>query len=279
MSLYANYNVLSKAYDENRSAVASHLYIGGFLARLGIPLQDLHLLDAGCGTGNYAKAMLDAGVGKMTLLDANEGMLGKAKEKLQRYITDGRILEVRQHALPTIPFPDESFDCMMINQVIHHLDQTKEHPNIRKAMAEAFRVLKPGGVLIVNTSFPHQFAKGYWFYPLAPRVVDIFDTVLPDPKEMIQILKDVQFSEPEIVVPLDTLFYSSMEHYLHEDGPLRPEMKKSDSFWDKVTPDEWKGIEARIKEMKENGTLKQYIFENDKQRLEVGQLSLVFAMK
>jgi ubiquinone/menaquinone biosynthesis C-methylase UbiE len=279
MSKYANYNILSKAYDENRSAVASHHYVGGFITSLTKPLQDVHLLDAGCGTGNYSKAMLDAGVGKVTLLDANEGMLGKAKEKLQRYITDGRIAEVRQHALPTIPFPDESFDCMMINQVIHHLDQTKEHPNIKKAMAEAFRVLKPGGVLVVNTSFPHQFAKGYWFFPLAPRVVDIFGTILPDPEEMAVILKDAKFSNSEIVVPLDTLFYSSMEHYLHEDGPLRPEMKKSDSFWNKVTAEEWEGIEVRMKEMKEKGTLKEFIRENDKQRLEVGQISLIFATK
>lgn len=79
--------------------------------------QDLHVLDAGCGTGNYAKALLDFGVGSVTLLDASRGMLDKAREKLADEIASGRVKEVVETAMPPLPFPDASFDVVMFNLV------------------------------------------------------------------------------------------------------------------------------------------------------------------
>ena len=45
--------------------------------------QDLHVLDAGCGTGHHAKLLVEMGVGKLTLLDASHEMLSIAKLQLQ----------------------------------------------------------------------------------------------------------------------------------------------------------------------------------------------------
>ncbi|HZL66869.1 MAG TPA: class I SAM-dependent methyltransferase [Candidatus Limnocylindrales bacterium] len=54
-----------------------------------------------------------------------------------------------------LPEPDESFDAVILSMLIHHLvgktvDECKT--NVSRAIAEAFRVLKPGGKLIILES-------------------------------------------------------------------------------------------------------------------------------
>ena len=78
------------------------------------------MLEAGCGTGNYSLGFLQSGIGKLTMMDASEGMLQRAREKVGNY--GNAVREVICHQLPTIPYPDESFDVVALIQVLHHLD-------------------------------------------------------------------------------------------------------------------------------------------------------------
>lgn len=82
-----------------------------------IELQDIHVLDAGCGTGHYTKALIDLGVGKFTLLDASPDMMDIAKEKLKNAIDNKIVEEVIQAQLPALPFESEKFDAVMFNEV------------------------------------------------------------------------------------------------------------------------------------------------------------------
>ena len=75
------------------------------------------MLDAGCGTGHHAKALLDLGLGKITLLDASPNMLAVAREKLHHPVVDKRVDAIIETALPNFPFGDRSFDAVMFNQV------------------------------------------------------------------------------------------------------------------------------------------------------------------
>ena len=77
----------------------------------------IYVLDAGCGTGNYSKVLLEAGVGKIYMLDGSEGMLSQSKNKLQKYIDEKRIVDLRKHYLPSLPFEDNTFDVVMFMQV------------------------------------------------------------------------------------------------------------------------------------------------------------------
>ena len=113
--------------------------------------MQVHLLDAGCGTGNYSKAFLDNGIGKVSCFDASKGMLEKAKKKLAGYIEKGRVGEMKQDFLPNIPFEDNAFDVVIFMLVLHHIDTpSSEFANLKSAMKSAQRVLKPGGVLMLN---------------------------------------------------------------------------------------------------------------------------------
>ena len=74
-------------------------------------------MDAGCGTGNYSKVMLDAGVGKINMFDGSEGMLKQARAKIQEYLETPRVVGIQQNFLPSLPFDDEHFNAVMFMQV------------------------------------------------------------------------------------------------------------------------------------------------------------------
>ena len=79
--------------------------------------QDVHVLDAGCGTGNYAKALIDYGVGKVTLMDASHNMLSKARDKLKDAIDKKIVDQVIEAKLPKIPVEDGTFDMVLYSLV------------------------------------------------------------------------------------------------------------------------------------------------------------------
>ena len=88
--------------------------------------QDIHILDGGCGTGQYTEAFISKGLGKATLLDSNPKMLSVAREKLKAAIDDRTIDTVVQAELPDLPFEDGIFDAVMYNFVLHFWMQEKE---------------------------------------------------------------------------------------------------------------------------------------------------------
>lgn len=75
--------------------------------------------------------------------------------------SSSEVVETRYPAvdMQALPFADASFDAVISDQVIEHLE------NPIKAVDESFRVLKPGGVAIHTTCFinyHHPSPKDYW---------------------------------------------------------------------------------------------------------------------
>ena len=131
------------------------------------------MLDAGCGTGAYSRAIIGH-VGRIEAVDLSDGMLEVARAKLAIESQDGRI---RFHNAPItdLPFEAETIDGVMVNQVTHHLGDTAEDgfTVLRRAVAEFARVLRPGGVLVFNTCSREQIDRGYWYYALIPEAREI----------------------------------------------------------------------------------------------------------
>jgi ubiquinone/menaquinone biosynthesis C-methylase UbiE len=97
------------------------------------------LLEIGGGMGTDLAQFAKHGA-HVTDLDLSSGHLELAKESFRLRGLTGRFV---LHDAETLPFPDNSFDVVYSNGVLHHT------PNTRDVVAEIRRVLKPGGKAII----------------------------------------------------------------------------------------------------------------------------------
>ncbi|KAK3086398.1 hypothetical protein FSP39_017873 [Pinctada imbricata] len=262
MSVYADYQKVSEHYDDGRRPAGADVIAGLITVKLGKPLKDLHVLDIGCGTGNYSVALLQHGVGKVTLADANRGMLKKAKEKLELGNHLHTVVDIREAVLPSLPFQDQTYDAIMMNQVLHHLESDPDgnhFPTTQKTFKEFNRVLKPDGVLIMTNTMKHQL-YGVWFYSILPTVLDRFSRRVPSNDDIIEILRNSDF---DVETPMSYLGHDWFNDYYNLEGPLNESWRMGHSFFSYASEEERRnGIES-MKSMKENGSLKCFCEEHD----------------
>ncbi|HEV3161616.1 MAG TPA: metalloregulator ArsR/SmtB family transcription factor [Xanthobacteraceae bacterium] len=105
------------------------------------------LLDLGTGTGRMLElfgADIECGLG----LDLSLDMLALARARLDR--AGLKHCSIRHGDIYDLALPRDSFDVVIIHQVLHFLDDSAH------AIAEAARVLRPGGRLLVVDFAPHD---------------------------------------------------------------------------------------------------------------------------
>ena len=114
------------------------------------PLADRAILDIGCGTGTLARALSEDGAA-VTGIDPGAEALAKAR---------GLVPAARFEAASAeaLPFGEGQFDGAVMLNSLHHV------PDPARALAEAARVLRPGGRLVVI----EPLASGTFFDALKP---------------------------------------------------------------------------------------------------------------
>jgi ubiquinone/menaquinone biosynthesis C-methylase UbiE/DNA-binding transcriptional ArsR family regulator len=118
------------------------------LPLLGLLGGEWVLGDLGCGTGHLAQALAPF-VGRVIAVDASAAMLRAAKAR----IGDLANVEIRRGDLEELPVTDATLDAALLVLVLPYLAE----PAL--AIAEAARVLKPGGRLLVTDLMPHDRAE------------------------------------------------------------------------------------------------------------------------
>jgi ubiquinone/menaquinone biosynthesis C-methylase UbiE/DNA-binding transcriptional ArsR family regulator len=105
------------------------------------------LLDLGTGTGRMLELFgrdIERGLG----LDLSLDMLHVARDRLER--AGLKNCSVRQGDIYDLPLANDTFDVVILHQVLHFLDDGG------RAIREAARVLRPGGRLLVVDFAPHE---------------------------------------------------------------------------------------------------------------------------
>lgn len=128
------------------------------------------MLDLGCGTG-FLIRLADDLFDEIHGVDITQAMLDEVD------VTSGRVF-VRRSIAETVPFDDASFDVVTAYSFIHH---TADYSLVLK---EAFRVLKPGGMLYIDLEPNKRFwiaideVAGRQITDLSPIVQREVDSVL-----------------------------------------------------------------------------------------------------
>jgi ubiquinone/menaquinone biosynthesis C-methylase UbiE len=139
------------------------------------------VLEVGCGTGTLtlaAKRQVGASGGAVGIDIAPE-MIAAARRKADR---TGADVSFQVGSIENIAFPDNRFDVVMCSFMIFHMPE-----DVRtKGLAEAYRVLKPGGHLfILDAALPDK--------PRRRRSVQVHDV-----RELAPVLGENSFTEIEM---------------------------------------------------------------------------------
>jgi demethylmenaquinone methyltransferase/2-methoxy-6-polyprenyl-1,4-benzoquinol methylase len=169
-------------------------------------LQPKSILDVATGTGDMAIMMANRlPQSKIIGIDISEGMLVKGREKLLKAGLEGQI-SLQSGDSETINYPPASFDAVSVAFGVRNFE------HLEKGLKEIFRVLKPGGKLVIlEFSKPKTLGikQLYNLYMgiIAPQVGKIFcknkdayqylnDSVqrFPEGNEFVDILQSVGFT-------------------------------------------------------------------------------------
>ncbi|MEZ5998275.1 MAG: metalloregulator ArsR/SmtB family transcription factor [Hyphomonas sp.] len=105
------------------------------------------VVDFGTGTGRML-ALFAGRADEVEGIDLSHHMLTVARANLERLGVPGA--RVRQGDVAATPFESESADLVIIHQVLHYV------PTPNRVIAEAARILVPGGRLLVVDFAPHE---------------------------------------------------------------------------------------------------------------------------
>jgi ubiquinone/menaquinone biosynthesis C-methylase UbiE len=276
MSGYEDYTRVSAVYDETRKPIGIEIILG-CLASGARSLSEQVLLDAGCGTGNYSRALISR-VARIEAVDLNTGMLEKARAKLKQEASSGRA-GFHQAPIDALPLGDESVDGVMVNQVLHHLDDDAAAgwPAIRGVVKELGRVLRPGGVLVINMCSHEQIRHGWWYVALIPEAMEDMCRRHVPIDTLQDIMSECGLSHSGCFVPVDGVMQGP--RYFEGRGPLDERWRAGDSIWALVAEDRLKMVQQKIRELDKAGTLEEFVRENDARRRHIGQFSFVCARR
>src|SRR5277367_1583728 len=133
-------------WDRIRSLYIDEREVEAALAEIVAAAAPRDLLDIGTGTGRMIEVLAPQ-VGQALGIDQSREMLAVARVNLERACASNGM--VRSGDMYQLPLPDASFDAVVIHQVLHYADRPAA------VIAEAARVLRPGGLLVVVDFAPH----------------------------------------------------------------------------------------------------------------------------
>lgn len=132
-------------WDEMRNELFGASFSAAAL--LGLIPSSWVVADLGCGTGNAAELLAPV-VKKVVAIDQSEAMLVAARSRLEQF----KNIEFVRGDLEKIPLASATVDVAAMMLVLHHISEPAA------ALAEANRIVRPGGALVLLDMVAHDRA-------------------------------------------------------------------------------------------------------------------------
>lgn len=156
-----------------------------------LPIEGAHIVDVGCGDGALVRALAKRGA-HVTGVEILDEALSRARAA--QPVRDERYVK---GVGENLPMHNDSVDAVIFMNSLHHVPI----PHMAKALAEAARVLKPGGLALIHEPEP----RGGYF-----ELTKVVDDETEVRAAALKALKSVRELEP-----VDEVFY--LNPVKHED--------------------------------------------------------------
>jgi SAM-dependent methyltransferase len=152
------------------------------------------LLEIGPGPG-AATRWLRGRVRTLVALELDPEAAARLADELA-----GTNVTVRVGDSTRVPYPDASFDSVACFTMLHHLPTQQDQ---LRTLGEAFRVLRPGGVLVGADSLAsqglHEFHEGDTYNPIDPARLLVFLQAAGFDRVMVSVGDGLLFTARKVV--------------------------------------------------------------------------------
>jgi ArsR family transcriptional regulator len=146
-------------FDELAGKFGRHYVPGrswkGLAEMLLALMPPMEIADLGAGEGTFSQ-LLARRAKHVIAIDNSQKMVEYGAELARKHGVQN--LEYRLGDLEAVPIPDRTIDLAFFSQALHH----SQHPE--RAVAEAFRILKPGGRIVVLDLVRHTYEDAREMY-------------------------------------------------------------------------------------------------------------------
>jgi len=170
------------------------------------PLHPQYILDVATGTGDFALQALAINPEKVTGIDISAGMLEVGQRKIEKLGLTKKI-ELLIGDSENLPFREDMFNAVTVAFGVRNFE------NLEKGLHEIYRVIKPGGMVVVlefsrPRRFPFRQVYNFYFKIVLPRIGRIVSSdkaaytylpesveAFPDGEDFVRILKNTGFKD------------------------------------------------------------------------------------
>ena len=279
-------------YSRRSIMRSEHMYGEGFQSPGGLEAveaycqklhmwEGMHILEIGSGLGGASFYFTRTYGASVTGLDVSREMVDISTERMKRYKLAN--ISFRQGDIRTAQLEQDTFDlawtrdCILYIGKILDAQATEDFPNIQTMLTALCRVLRVGGVIILNMCSRQQLLDGYWWAELIPKAVDQMSTRIPSIERTVQMLEDVGFQSGGVIVPLHEVLQGPS--YFDPKAPLSKSFREGDSTWSLISEQELHQALEQIRTLNEGGSMKEYFDRREQRRQRVGQTTFIFARK
>ncbi len=180
-------------------------------ARAIDPKNDDIYLEIGFGSGIFIKKYMSH-VSKIAGIDYSEDMVKLASDINRKLVESGKA-EFKQGYASSLPWADNEFTVVAAIEVFFFLNETE------KTLKEIFRILKPGGRLIIEMAFNKDDGVEH------KRHIKKMNLKLYSGKEIKKLLNEAGFSD--IVIDYYKAFWVPIRGYIVPKGMVVKAIKKT----------------------------------------------------